>query len=135
MDMKLFSSLNICLMEVFPRYAILQCRNKVARYRACDESQDARTRLMFAYIRFPKRRNDAIRMHNDACEKHTQTRYSTYEKEAVAALSIAYFRRDHLEDMRGAEVYAASAFDVARRHSITSVLNSISREFPRLLFN
>ena len=135
MVMKLFSSLNIVLMEIFPRYAILRCRNKVSSYRACDESQEARTRLMYAYVCFPKRRNDAVHMHNEVCRNHMETRYSTHEKEASIALRIAHFRRDHLDDERGAQTYAAFAFDVARTYSITAIVTSISREFPELLYN
>ena len=122
-------------MEIFPRYAILLCKSRVASYRACDASQDARTRLMCAYMRFPKRKKEAMHMHNEACANHAETRYSTPMNEAEIALRIAKFRRDHLSDERGAETYAASAFDVARRHSVTSVITTISHEFPELLFN
>ncbi len=90
---------------------------------------------MEAYMCFPKRRNDAIHVHDEACERHALTRYSSPAHEAEIALRIASFRRQHVNDLKGAELYATSAFDVARRHSITSIIDRISREFPQLLFN
>lgn len=135
MAKKPFGSLNLLLMEMFPRYAIFCCKKRVERYCACDVSQQARTRLMYAYVRFPKRMKDAVHMHNEACRNHLEARYSTPAKEAETALCIAAFRRDHLNDTRGAETYAASAFDVARRYGITTTLERISQEFPQLLFN
>lgn len=133
MKKKPFCRFTLFLMETFPRYAILRCKNRALSYQACDQSQDARTRLMEAYMSFPKRRDDAILMHNEACEKHNKTRYSSPEKEAVIAIRIAAFRRYHLNDPKGAENYMANAFDLARRHGITSILEKIFQEFPQLL--
>ncbi len=135
MRKKTFGRLAVLLMKSFPRYAILRCKNRVTAYFACDESQDARTRLMEAYVCIPKRKNDAIRMHNEACMRHIETRYSSPENEAEIALRIASFRRHHLNDLKGAEYYETSAFDLTRRHGITSLIARISREFPQLLIN
>lgn len=133
MRKKAFGSFNIRLMGRFPRYAILRCKRRVASYMACDISQDARTHLMEAYMRFPKRKNEALRLHNEACNMHMETCYSSPHKEAEIALRLASFRLHHMNDPKGAEFYETSAYDLARGHGITSILSRVYREFPQLL--
>lgn len=129
---KLIDALNAGLMQVSPRYTVMLCKGRVSSYVENDVSQDARTLLSEAYMRFPKHTSKGILLHHEACGKHAVTRYSSPLRKAVIAWRIATFKRVHLKnDPEGAFHYATAAYNIARDHA-TFMLDEIVAEFPRL---